>query len=172
MKKLSLLLLLTSLFIFGTGSSFAQDSLKIGDKAPNFTLTDVYGNVYTLSKIYKKEPVVIYFYPKAGTPGCTKQACGIRDDWSKFKKHNIQVLGISVDSKQAIRKFIKDYKLNFPLLSDSSKSVSGKYGVLQNNGVDNRVTFIVDRKGKIVDIFKVTDISAHAEKVFKIASKL
>ncbi len=149
-----------------------KNELKVGDKAPDFTLKDAYGKSYTLSDYQGKSPVVVYFYPKAGTAGCTKEACGIRDDKNKFKENNIEVFGISVDPPKDIKKFIADYKLNFPLLSDSAKTVSKEYGVLLNNGVDKRVTFIVDKKGNIANIINVTDIASHASQVFDDAKKL
>src|ERR1035437_6382353 len=89
--------------------------LKEGDKAPGFSLQDSNGKTYTLAEYKGKSPVIVYFYPKASTPGCTKEACGIRDDWSKFSQNGIPVLGVSVDSKKDIKKFVDDYKLNFPL---------------------------------------------------------
>ncbi|MCX8010054.1 MAG: peroxiredoxin, partial [Ignavibacteria bacterium] len=119
-----------------------------------------------------KSPVVIYFYPKASTPGCTKQACGIRDNWNKFKENNIQVFGISVDNKEDISKFIDNYNLNFPLLSDNDKSVSKAYGVLNKFGVSSRVTFIIDKDGKINRIIRDVDVSTHADDVFNIAKNL
>ena len=152
---------------------YGGNKLKIGMKAPNFTLHDAYGKAYTLSSYQKKSPVIVYFYPKAGTPGCTKEACGIRDSWKKFEESKIPVLGISVDGKVALKNFIDKYHLNFPLLSDSLKKVSKDYGVLNTKyGVDNRVTFIINKKGKIANIIKVTDIEGHAAKVFKLASEL
>jgi peroxiredoxin Q/BCP len=149
-----------------------QQGLKVGMSAPNFILHDAFGHSYKLSSYKGKMPVVVYFYPKAGTSGCTKEACGIRDDWSKFKDSKVQVLGISIDQKDEIKKFVKDYKLNFPLLSDADKKVSEKYGVLSDKGYDNRITFIVDKKGKIAEIINVSDIEGHSAKVLDIASKL
>ncbi|MDR3667157.1 MAG: peroxiredoxin [Ignavibacteriaceae bacterium] len=139
--------------------------LKVGDKAPDFTLQDAFGKSYQLSSYKGKSPVVVYFYPKAGTPGCTKEACGIRDDWSKFKENNIPILGISVDDKLAIKKFVDDYKLNFPLLSDADKKVSKEYGVVGMLGYDKRVTFIVDKNSKIADVIEVKDIANHSKTV-------
>ncbi len=150
----------------------APKELKVGMKAPNFKLEDSYGKTYTLSSFKGKMPVIVYFYPKAGTAGCTKEACGIRDDWGKFKKGKIQVLGISVDTKPEIKKFIKDNNLNFPLLSDASTKVSKTYGVYGKGGYDNRVTFIVDKKGVIRKIINVTNIDQHAKEVYDFASKL
>lgn len=139
--------------------------LKVGDKAPDFTLQDAFGKSYQLSSYKGKSPVVVYFYPKASTPGCTKEACGIRDDWSKFKENNIPILGISVDDKLAIKKFVDDYKLNFPLLSDADKKVSKEYGVVGMLGYDKRVTFIVDKNSKIADVIEVKDIANHSKTV-------
>ena len=139
--------------------------LKVGDKAPDFTLQDAYGKSYQLSSFKGKSPVIVYFYPKAGTSGCTKEACGIRDDWSKFKENNIPVFGISTDDKPAIKKFIDDYKLNFPLLSDANKKVSKEYGVVGMLGYDKRITFIVDKNSKIADVMEVKDIANHSKTV-------
>jgi peroxiredoxin Q/BCP len=115
---------------------------------------------------------LVYFYPKANTPGCTKEACGIRDEFAKFSENNIQVFGVSVDSKEDIKKFVGDYSLNFPLLSDSTKETTEKYGVLGKSGMANRVTFVVDKNGKIAAILKDFDINSHASDVFEIAKKL
>jgi peroxiredoxin Q/BCP len=147
-------------------------NLKEGDVAPDFTLPDAFGNNYTLSAFQGKSPVVIYFYPAANTAGCTKQACGIRDSWSRFRDKNIIVLGVSVDSREKIKKFIQDYNLNFPLLSDEDKSVSRTYGVLNNFGIDSRITFIINKEGKIYTIIRDVDVETHADQVYEIASKL
>jgi peroxiredoxin Q/BCP len=146
--------------------------LKIGDKAPDFTLQDAFGKSYKLSSYKGKTPVIVYFYPKAGTSGCTKEACGIRDDWSKFTQNNIPVLGISTDDKPAIKKFIDDYKLNFPLLSDADKKVSKEYGVVGISGYDKRITFIVDKNSKIADVMEVKDIANHSKTVLEKAIAL
>ena len=159
--------------IFFAVFSFPQaEKLEKGSKAPDFTLEDAYGKEYTLSSYKGVSPVVVYFYPKANTSGCTKQACGIRDNWSKFEKNNIKVLGISTDSKEEIKKFIDNYDLNFPLLSDADKKVTSAYGVLSDNGNAKRFTFIVDKKGIIKDILEVKDIASHADYVFDFAMKL
>jgi thioredoxin-dependent peroxiredoxin len=169
-KTASMLLSIICLF----GISLAQTSVKIseGMKAPDFTLQNYQGKSFKLSSYKGKSPVVIYFYPKAGTPGCTKQACGIRDDLNKFKDKSIVVLGISIDSKNDIKRFVHENNLNFPLLSDNKKLVAEKYGVLRDDGKAKRVTFIIDRKGNIEKIIEVTDVSTHSHDVFEIASKL
>jgi len=146
--------------------------LKTGDKAPDFTLQDAFGKSYKLTSYKGKTPVIVYFYPKAGTSGCTKEACGIRDDWSKFTQNNIPVLGISTDDKPVIKKFIDDYKLNFPLLSDADKKVSKEYGVVGISGYDKRITFIVDKNTKIADVMEVKDIANHSKTVLEKAIAL
>ncbi len=173
MKLNSFLLLISALILFPS-IPFAQDNskLKIGREAPDFTLDDAYGNRYTLSYYRDKNPVVIYFYPKVGTSGCTKQACGIRDIWKDFKENDIKVFGISVDSIGAIDKFMFEYAINFPLLADTGKSVTKQYGVLRDDGLAKRVTFIIDMEGIISKIIEVKDIDSHAEYVLSEALKL
>ena len=148
------------------------ENLDVGNPAPDFSLQDAYGNSFTLSQFKGISPVIIYFYPKANTPGCTKQACGIRDAFSKFKGNKIVVLGISVDSKKSIKGFIADHNLNFPLLSDENKEVSKTYGVLNNIGLDSRITFIIDKNGNIASILRDVDVETHADDVYKIAFNL
>ncbi len=178
MKKLFFLLISFS-FLFFIPNLNAQNKdevksveLKVGMTAPDFVLPDANGHYYKLSSYKGKSPVVVYFYPKAETPGCTKEACGIRDTWNNFKKNKIQVLGISVDPKKDIKKFIKDYRLNFPLLSDAGQKVSKEYGVFNDKGYDNRITFVVDKNGRIADIIHVKNIEQHASQVFTEAKKL
>jgi len=163
-------ILFVSLLLASCGGTV--DNISLGDDAPNFTLQDSDGNSYTLSDYKEKAPVVIYFYPKANTPGCTKQACGIRDDFSKFKDNGITIFGISVDSKEDIKEFIDDYELNFPLLSDSEKTTSKNYGVLNNIGLASRISFIIDKEGKISKIMKDFDIDKHSNEVLTFAKSL
>jgi len=169
--KTLLMALFTICFI---GASVAQTTTKLreGMMAPNFNLQNQQSKFFKLSSFKGKSPVVIYFYPKAGTPGCTKQACGIRDDLNKFKDKNIVVLGISIDSKKDIKRFVRENNINFPLLSDNNKIVTAKYGVLRDDGKAKRVTFIIDRKGMIAKIIEVSDVSTHSHDVFEIASQL
>lgn len=170
--KMHFLVIVLLLSIFSLGLFLKGDKLKVGDIAPDFKLPDADGKIYSLSEYKGKKPVVIYFYPKADTPGCTKQACGIRDEWSEFKKNGIQVLGISVDSKKALKKFEEKYNLNFPLLSDENKEVCKAYGVLSVLGFANRVTFVVDKEGKIAHIIEKVNVETHAKEVLDIALKL
>ena len=174
MKKYNLLFIVLLILSFAVIQNCGgnADNLVVGNPAPDFTLPDSEENNYILSSYKGKNPVIIYFYPKAGTPGCTKQACGIRDSFSKFKENDILVLGISVDSKESIKEFINDNGLNFPLLSDENKEVSKAYGVLNNIGLDSRITFIVDKNGNIANILRDVDVETHADDVFNLAVKL
>ncbi|MCS7052107.1 MAG: peroxiredoxin [Ignavibacterium sp.] len=171
MKKLiKLFFSIITFGLFGCGGN--AQSIKEGELAPDFTLQDENSKSYTLSEFRGKSPVVIFFYPKAGTPGCTKQACGIRDNYDKFQKNGIVVFGISVDSKEAQKKFKDENNLNFPLLSDQDKKVSKAYDVLNNFGISSRVSFVIDKEGKIAHILRDINISQHADQVFELAMKL
>jgi len=164
------LLISALLFLIGCGGT--ADNLSETHLAPDFSLQDRNGNTFTLSEYRDVSPVVIYFYPKAGTPGCTKQACGIRDDYSKYKESNVTVIGISVDSKSAIQEFIKQNNLNFPLLSDENKKVSELFGVLNNLNLSSRITFIIDKKGIIAKIIRDVDVETHSSDVLEFAKRL
>lgn len=160
-----------SAFLLAACGGTAQN-IKEGMTAPNFTLPDAFGKEFSLNSFKGKSPVIIYFYPKASTPGCTKQACGVRDNISKFKENGIAIFGISVDSKAKIKDFIDSYGLNFPLLSDENKEVSKSYGVLNALGFDSRVTFVIDKNGDINKIIRDVDVDKHADQVYEIALKL
>lgn len=146
-------------------------NLKINQKAPNFNLKDHNGKVHKLSD-YKGKWVLIYFYPKDNTPGCTKEACAIRDNFLEFRNLKLKVLGISTDSVESHKKFAERYNLPFPLLADTKKEVVKKYGVLvkkkfvarEHEGV-LRTSFLINPQGKIVKIYKNVKPEIHAEEV-------
>lgn len=145
--------------------------LTVGKDAPGFTLPDQSGKDYTLSE-YRGAWVLIYFYPKDNTPGCTKEACAIRDNFSAFGKLGAKVFGISGDSVASHKKFADKYKLPFVLLSDESKEVLNKYGVWQKKKLAGleymgivRWSFLVDPKGKIAKIYENVKPESHAEQV-------
>ena len=135
-------------------------SLKIGEPAPDFTLPDQDGTAVKLSQ-FKGQRVVIYFYPKDDTPGCTKEACNFRDQWGAFEKQAITVLGISKDGASSHAKFIAKYDLPFTLLSDAEPcavaAAYGSYGLKKFMGKEYmgmmRHTFVVDAEGKIEKIY-------------------
>ena len=145
--------------------------LEIGNKAPDFTLTDQDGNLHRLSD-YGGKKLVLYFYPKDDTPGCTKEACSFRDNFSVLKEKGIEVLGVSADDESSHEKFRQKYKLPFNLLADIDKEVIEKYGVwVEKNmygkkkwGIARR-TFLIDEDGRISHIFKKIKTEIHADEV-------
>ncbi|OGY43675.1 MAG: hypothetical protein A2729_03205 [Candidatus Buchananbacteria bacterium RIFCSPHIGHO2_01_FULL_39_14] len=145
--------------------------LKVGQKASVFNLPDQNGKTHQL-KDYKNQWVLIYFYPKDDTPGCTKEACGIRDAWAEFEKNKIIVLGVSKDNILSHQKFIQKYHLPFTLLANETKSVLKKYGVWQKKNFMGReylgtvrTSFLIDPKGKIAKIYKSVKPEIHAQEV-------
>ena len=145
--------------------------LKKGDNAPNFSIKDQNGEKVSLSQ-FKGKKVVIYFYPKDMTPGCTNQACNLRDNYSVLQEKEIQILGVSGDNEKKHQKFIEKYDLPFPLLADTEKEMMNDYGVWGEkkfmgkvyNGV-HRTTFLINEEGKIHDIITKPKTKAHAEEI-------
>lgn len=145
--------------------------LKIGDNAPDFFLSDGSGRKHKLSD-YLGNKIALYFYPKDDTPGCTKQACSLRDGNSSLIRHNVIVIGISADVEESHRKFSEKYKLPFLLLSDSGHKVCKQYGVWnlkhfmgrEFEGIV-RTTFLVNEKGKIVKIIEKPTVEDHATEI-------
>lgn len=141
--------------------------LDVGKKAPDFSLLNQDEKKISL-KDYLGKKVVLYFYPKDDTSGCTKEACNFRDEFPKFTKTNAVILGISPDSVKSHKKFAEKYNLNFDLLADEEKKVVEKYGVWKEKsmygrkymGVE-RTTFIIDEKGKIKTIFNKVKVDGH-----------
>lgn len=148
-------------------------TLKQGQKAPAIKLPDQNGQMHEL-KDYLGQWVLVYFYPKDDTTGCTKEACQIRDSFPKFNKLQAKVLGISIDSVKSHDKFAKKYSLPFTLLADENKEVVNKYGVWAEKSMYGRkymgtlrTSFLVDPAGKIARIYEKVKPEAHAEQVLK-----
>lgn len=148
-------------------------AIKIGAAAPTINLPDQNGKTHKLSD-YLGKWVLIYFYPKDDTPGCTTEACSLRDNLPHFKKGKTVVLGISVDSVKSHKKFAEKYGLPFTLLADEDKTVVNKYGVWQEKSMygrkymgTKRMSFLVDPKGKIAKIYDNVKPAIHAEEVLK-----
>jgi peroxiredoxin Q/BCP len=148
--------------------------LKIGDKAPDFKLPDDTGKIISL-KNFKGKKVILYFYPKDMTSGCTQQACDFRDNIKKFVKKNAVVIGISADDIKSHQKFKQKYELPFTLLSDETKNVLEQYGVWKEKSMYGkkymgiaRTTFIIDEKGKIEKIFENVKVNGHIENLLQI----
>ncbi|NTW50549.1 MAG: thioredoxin-dependent thiol peroxidase [Chlorobiales bacterium] len=152
--------------------SFGEIVLKEGDNAPDFTLPSDDGQIISLSDFKGRNVVVLYFYPKDNTPGCTTEACSFRDSFDAYKATGIVVLGVSTDDVASHKSFRQNHQLNFTLLSDDKKKVSAEYGVLGSFGFAGRVTFLIDKAGKIRKIFKDVSPDGHAAEVLAIAKSL
>ena len=147
--------------------------LKEGSAAPAFKTKDANGETVSLKDL-RGQKVVLYFYPKDDTPGCTKEACSFRDAFSQYKKKGIAVLGVSPDTEAKHQKFVTKYKLPFTLLADTDKSIAEAYGVWGEKkfmgrtymGV-HRTTFLIDEKGKIKKIFEKVKPEDHASEVLQ-----
>ncbi len=146
---------------------------KIGNLAPAFSLEDQDGNKVSLKDFRDKSNVVLFFYPKALTPGCTTQACGIRDYKKEFKKINTIVLGISPDPVNKLERFTEKKDLNFPLLSDEGHKIADKYGSwgpkqFMGKKYDGilRQTFIIGKDGRLKEIFEKVKTKTHHEDVY------
>jgi len=149
-------------------------ALQIGDKIPNFTAIDSSGNYFDSSAIVGIRPVVLYFYPKDNTPGCTAQACSFRDQYEDFKDLGAEVIGISGDSAASHEKFIQKYNLPFILISDSDKKIRNLFGVKTNlfGLLPGRVTYVADKNGIIQLIFDSMNASNHIPKALAIVKKI
>lgn len=146
-------------------------AIQTGDEAPDFTLSDQDGNQVHLADLRGKN-VVVYFYPKADTPGCTTQACGVRDHNSDYAKANAVVLGVSPDPVKDLAKFADKYGLAFTLLSDEGHKVAEEYGVWVEKNMygrkymgNERTSFVIDSEGKIKQVFRKVKPAEHDELV-------
>jgi peroxiredoxin Q/BCP len=144
-----------------------------GTPAPDFTAPDQHGNPFTLSSL-RGHKVALYFYPKDDTPGCTAQACNLRDNEAQLAAQGIKVVGVSIDSTASHAKFAQKYDLNFPLVADADKEIVNAYGVWQEKknygktywGVV-RTTFLLDEQGVITRVIKRPDTKEHAAQLLK-----
>jgi peroxiredoxin Q/BCP len=147
--------------------------LEVGDKAPDFTALNDKGEPVQLSSLRGKK-VVLYFYPKDDTPGCTQEACDFRDSIAKFKRKNVVVLGISPDSVSSHEKFKSKFDLPFPLLADPDHKIAEAYGVWQQKSMYGRKymgivrsTFLVDEQGKIAAVHEKVKVSGHVAEILQ-----
>lgn len=144
-------------------------SPAVGSQAPVFKLPDAEGNVHDMSDYFGKSPVVIYFYPKADTPGCTKEACGFRDAIASYKKLGVPVFGISPDPVADVKAFSDKFQVNFPLLADADHKVCEAFGVWRDRPVYGwgaaRTTFIINKDGKIGHVFEKVNAEGHDQEV-------
>jgi peroxiredoxin Q/BCP len=148
-------------------------NLNVGDLAPQFTSKDQNGQAISLAQ-FKGQKVVLYFYPKDDTPGCTKQACNLRDNYDSLLKAGYQVLGISTDDEASHLKFIEKYNLPFSLIADTDRSINESYGVWKEKNMYGRkswgtarTTFVIDEEGKIAEIIKKVKTEEHTAQILK-----
>jgi peroxiredoxin Q/BCP len=147
--------------------------LKVGDPAPDFSLLDEHGLPVSLKDYLGKSNVVLYFYPKDFTSGCTTEACKFRDNYKLYQDKGAVVIGVSLDSVESHSKFSEKYNLPFAILSDKNKEVAKAYDVLGVGGfLTKRVTFIINKSGKITHIFPKVDVGRHSEEVMKALEEL
>jgi peroxiredoxin Q/BCP len=151
--------------------------LHVGEKAPDFTLPTGDGGSVSLKDL-KGSTVILYFYPKDNTSGCTKEACAFRDNISVLRKRGVAVIGVSADSVDSHRKFAEKYKLPFTLVSDEKKEVIGKYGVWKEKSMYGRTflgiqrtTFVIDGKGAITHIFSKVRVEGHVEELLELLAQ-
>ena len=149
-------------------------ALKVGDKIPDFTATDNNGQTFDSKAFIGIKPVVIYFYPKDNTPGCTAQACSFRDQYQDFKDLGAEVIGISSDSEASHEKFSKQYKLPFILLSDKNKNIRNQFGVKGDmfGLIPGRVTYVADKNGIVKMIFDSVLATKHIPKALEAIKRL
>lgn len=137
--------------------------LTVGEMAPDFDSVDQNGNSVKLSS-FRGKPVVLYFYPRDDTPGCTAEACNFRDNYSEYEKKGIKVLGVSVDSQNSHKKFEQKYELNFTLVADKSKQIAEHYGTLSGNSA-KRVTYLIGPDGRVAHVYPKVSPREHAVEV-------
>lgn len=168
MKILVLLGLLLAAAMLGFSmTSTAANTPKNGEPAPDFNLPDANGQSHKLAD-YAGKWVVLYFYPKDDTPGCTKEACSFRDDLAQIDKLGAQVIGVSVDDTDSHAKFAAKYHLPFPLLADKDGKVADSYGALTNLylvKIAKRYTFLIDPQGRIAKTYLSVDTSRHSQEI-------
>lgn len=147
--------------------------LNVGDKAPDFTAQDQHGNPVSLAD-FRGQKLVLYFYPKDDTPGCTKEACNLRDNYEALMAQGYQVVGVSVDDVTSHQKFTDKYNLPFPLLADVDQKIVNDYGVWGEKNMygkkfmgTTRRTYVIDEQGQITEIIKKVKSEEHAAQILK-----
>jgi thioredoxin-dependent peroxiredoxin len=164
---------LITLLALAALTTFAAETLKVGDKAPDITAQDQDGKTVKLSDFAGKQAVLLYFYPKDNTPGCTKEACGFRDSMNDLKSQGVSVLGVSMDDAKSHKKFIADHNLNFPLLVDTDGKVTEAYNVKMPNGkMSRRVSFLIGKDGTIKHVTDSSSADKHLAEMKEAAAKL
>ncbi len=151
----------------------AATKLAVGDKAPAFEGKDQDGKTWKLADFNGKKAVLLYFYPKDNTPGCTKEACGFRDNIGDLKKEGVEVVGVSYDSSDSHQKFIEKFNLNFTLLADTDGKITALYGAkMSEKPMARRISFLIDKDGRIVHITDVPSADTHLAEMKDAVKKL
>jgi len=162
-----------SLATLSPSTSRAGQVLKVGEKAPLIQGRDQDGKLWKLANVIGKEVVLLYFYPKDDTPGCTKEACGFRDQMADLKKDKVEVIGVSFDSTASHQKFIAKYNLNFPLLADTDGKIADAYGVkMTDRNMARRVSFLIGLDGKIAHVTDSPNANTHLGEMKEAAAAL
>jgi peroxiredoxin Q/BCP len=168
----SSLTLIVSLMVAGAAEPGASMP-KVGDKAPQFEGKDQDGKTVKLTDFAGKKAVLLYFYPKDDTPGCTKEACGFRDRIGDLKKENVEVIGVSFDSAESHQKFIAKHNLNFALLADTEGKIANQYGVrMPDRQMARRVSFLIGTDGRIKHITDDRSADKHLAEMHEAVGKL
>ncbi len=141
------------------------ENLEIGNQAPDFEAETYGAEKVRLSDLYSEGAIALYFYPRDNTPGCTKQACSLRDGEEALRSLGVQIVGVSTDGIKAHENFRDKFSLNFLLLSDRSKEIVDLYGVRGRFGSARRVTFLIEKGGRIAHIWNKVKTSSHAEEI-------
>jgi peroxiredoxin Q/BCP len=145
--------------------------LAVGAKVPNLTGTDQHGAEHRLADS-TGHPLLVYFYPKDATPGCTKEACAFRDVWKRFEQQGVTLYGVSRDDQASHAKFAAKYQLPFPLIADPRGAWEHAFGVPNNNGKSTRVSFLFDARGRLAHVYPKVDPGVHAEQVLGDVARL
>jgi peroxiredoxin Q/BCP len=166
-------ILFLAVLLLAQSTGFSADMPKVGDKAPDFSAPASDGTTVHLKDYVGKSNIILYFYPKDDTKGCTTEACGIRDTMEEFKGLDATVLGVSFDSVESHKAFIEKYKLPFVLLADTDKKVAETYGVADTNSVvASRVTFVINKAGKIAFVDPKVNPATHAAELHTVLQQL
>jgi peroxiredoxin Q/BCP len=152
-----------------------MNEIKIGSSIPAFILPDQNGNLFDINSIVGKKNIVIYFYPKDDSPGCTKEACSFRDQFEVFKEADAVIIGISGQSVESHKEFAEKHRLSFTLLSDEGNKIRKQFGVHSDllGLIPGRVTFVADKKGKVIYVFNSqTKATEHVDEALRILKEL
>ena len=152
-----------------------MNEIKIGSSIPAFTLPDQNGNLFDINSVLSKKNLVIYFYPKDDSPGCTKEACSFRDQFDVFKEANAIIIGISGQSVKSHKEFAEKHRLSFTLLSDEGNKIRKQFGVPSDllGLLPGRVTFVANKKGKVIYVFNSqTQATKHVDEALRILKEL